>query len=362
MRNIVAGVICLLAFIIAGVFGLPQALGLLGVGIGVALVGNLPDPWKKIAVGVLVGWGLLTVVVPVTWNLIMGRFLFSSRAWEVRHVIEDIRGSERIRVHGAHDIRVLREFADRIEAIEGRRLADEYRRVLKNYEAGRINFDQMMVYDQNLRDRIRLRQSWRKEASDFLLEDEYAPPPTRPWYERLWSVAPRVLMWTLGVAAIVGLILGIVLKRPQLASASLVGAVLVAALFVADARFFRGGGNGTSFPRPVSSTNPQRRSSGDVFDVSIGTEWTEVKFRDHGVPDNTPVNFYPQEGKILNLRFREVCYRSVGRTGKWERQDGKSWTPVLRIPSLAPDPVYFRVDRPANATPGWQPTMTVKLF
>ena len=112
-----------------------------------------------------------------------------------------------------------------------------------------------------------------------------------------------------------------------------------------------------------NSTLRMVRGSGDTFDVTLDTDWTQVDLkRDHRVPDGTEINFYPRVGETLYLRSRDIVYRRVGRIGQWEKQDDKFWVSVTRIPTLAPDPVYFRVDRPANAGPDWQPTMTVKLF
>lgn len=110
------------------------------------------------------------------------------------------------------------------------------------------------------------------------------------------------------------------------------------------------------------TTRPQLKP-GDTVEVAIGTEWTEVRFRDYNIPDRSLVNFYPQEGEILYLQFRSITYRSKERNGKWERHepDG-SWLYVSRIPSLAADPVYFQVDRPTNVRPNDQSTMTVKIF
>ena len=123
--------------------------------------------------------------------------------------------------------------------------------------------------------------------------------------------------------------------------------------------------DGAVTSRRVSPNSTLRmvRGSGDTFDVTLDTDWTQVDLkRDHRVPDGTEINFYPQIGEVLYLRSRGITYRCTNRTGKWEKQESDIWIPVTRIPDLAPDPYYFRVDRPANARPDWQPTMTVKLF
>lgn len=321
-------------------------LTIAGVG-GVMLIWRAQPTWSKVLGWILGVWVVGFTAIPVSWTLIRAQQPHTTQAGAMRGVLDDLERGTQTYPPALFELERMKGFMEGVEGAMAERTVARANALLEGYREGRVGEAELQLETDQLfnsagHNQERLLQQ-KQRLLDLTARAKAHTPPTSPWYERLGGVAPRVLLWTLGAVAIVGIILGIVLKKSQLALASLVGAALVAALFIADAKFFRGGGGVPSLGISGANAATATLRPGQSVSVRIGTEYKEIDVvRNYGFPDDRPVSFHPEtNADTTYLRHRGVMYEKKGRHGVF--------APPLP-PRLAPDPYEVKGNRSQTMT------------